>query len=102
LQDGLHPAVLGLIDRVIRAAHARGLWVGLCGELACDPEAVPVLLGLGLDEFSMGAAAIPGIKALLRTLSVSEACKLAEAALALGTAAAVRSLVRGWSLSQPR
>jgi phosphoenolpyruvate-protein phosphotransferase (PTS system enzyme I) len=94
LQDGLHPAVLRLIDMVLRAAHARGRWVGLCGELACDPEAVPILLGLGLDEFSMGAAAIPGIKALLRTLSLDEARPLAEAALRQATAGGVRALVR--------
>ena len=62
----LHPAVLRQIEHVIEAAHAAGKWVGLCGELAAQPEAIPVLLNLGLDEFSMSPAAIPRAKGLLR------------------------------------
>lgn len=58
LNDPLHPAILQLINRVITAAHAHGKWVGMCGEMAGSKHALPILLGLGLDEFSMSASAI--------------------------------------------
>jgi phosphotransferase system enzyme I (PtsI) len=96
LSDPLHPAVLRLVDMVIRAAHAAGIWVGMCGEMAGDPAAIPVLLGLGLDEFSMGAAAVPAAKDLVREWSLQQARLLAEAALKQPEAAAVRALVREW------
>lgn len=96
LFDSLHPAVLRLVDGVIRAAHARGKWVGMCGELAGEPLAIPVLLGLGLDEFSMGAAAVPPAKALIRRLSREETQSLARQALAQPGAPAVRALVETW------
>jgi phosphotransferase system enzyme I (PtsI) len=59
LADAFQPAVLRLVRDVIRAAHAQNRWVGLCGELAGEPLAIPILLGLGLDEFSMGPLAVP-------------------------------------------
>ena len=59
LADPMHPALLRQIDAVLSAAHAHGIRVGLCGELAAQPEAIPILLGLGLDEFSMAPASIP-------------------------------------------
>jgi phosphoenolpyruvate-protein phosphotransferase len=93
LSDALHPAVVRQIAQVIRAGHERGIWVGVCGELAGDPEGVPILLGLGLDEFSMAAPLIPRAKAILRRWSHAGARRLADAALRLDTAAAVRSLV---------
>jgi phosphoenolpyruvate-protein phosphotransferase len=93
LGDPLHPAVLRQIDSVIQEAHAAGKWVGLCGELAGQPDAIPLLLGLGLDEFSMSAAAIPGAKALLAKLMVSEAQHLARRALGLPDGTAVRTSV---------
>jgi phosphoenolpyruvate-protein phosphotransferase len=96
LFDSLHPAVLRLVDQVIRAADAHGRWVGMCGEMAGDLTAIPVLLGLGLDEFSMGAAAIPLAKALIRRLHTGEAAALARQALALPSAQAVRELIEGW------
>jgi len=73
LYQPLHPAILRLIKRVIEAAHEAGKWVGLCGEMAGEPYAIPILLGLGLDEFSMNAAAIPEAKAIIRSLSLVEA-----------------------------
>jgi phosphoenolpyruvate-protein phosphotransferase (PTS system enzyme I) len=93
LFDSLHPAVLRLVDNVIRAAHAANVWVGMCGEMAGDLTAIPILLGLGLDEFSMGAAAVPPAKALIRKLSIAEMRSLAQEALAQPTAPAVRGLV---------
>ena len=94
LTDALHPAVLRLIDQVIRAAHACGRWVGVCGELAGDLTAIPILLGLGLDEFSMNPAAIPAAKQLLRTLNRQALAALAQSVLALDSAQAVRAAVQ--------
>jgi phosphoenolpyruvate-protein phosphotransferase len=94
LSDALHPAVLRQIQRVIAAGHEAGIWVGVCGELAGDPEGVPVLLGLGLDEFSMSPPLIPRAKAILRRWTLTEARQLAEEALKLDTAGGVRELVQ--------
>jgi phosphocarrier protein FPr len=91
--DGLHPAVLQLIDITVRAAHAHGKWVGVCGELAADPLAVPVLVGLGVDELSVASRSIGEVKACVRELSLSDAQHLAQRALTLGTAGEVRALV---------
>ena len=91
--DPLHPAVLRQIGRVIEAAHAQGKWVGLCGELAGQPEAIPVLLGLGLDEFSMGPASIPAAKETLARWTLPAAQALARQALNLPDGTAVRAAV---------
>jgi phosphocarrier protein FPr len=90
--DGLHPAVLQLIDLTVRAAHAQGKWVGVCGELAGDPLAVPLLVGLGVDELSLSASGIAEIKARVREFSLASARELAQSALALDSAGAVREL----------
>ncbi|MCW2269762.1 Phosphoenolpyruvate-protein phosphotransferase [compost metagenome] len=91
--DGLHPAVLQLIDITVRAAHAHGKWVGVCGELAADPQAVAVLLGLGVDELSVAARSIPEVKAQVRELNFEHTRQLARQALLQGSASAVRALV---------
>ncbi|MBV1807081.1 phosphoenolpyruvate--protein phosphotransferase [Pseudomonas viridiflava] len=91
--DGLHPSVLQLIDMTVRAAHANGKWVGVCGELAADPLAVPVLVGLGVDELSVSARSIGEVKACVRELTLSSARQLAQNALTVGSAAEVRALV---------
>jgi phosphocarrier protein FPr len=88
--DGLHPAVLHLIRRVVKAAHEQGKWVGVCGELAGDPTAVPVLVGLGVDELSMNAAAIPQAKAIIRSLQLTDALLLASRLLNLTDAPTAR------------
>jgi phosphocarrier protein FPr len=93
LADGLHPAVLVLIAQTVRAGQARDRPVSVCGELAADPQAVPLLVGLGVDELSLNASAIPRVKEIVRTLDVSEARRLAEKALTLESAEAVRRLV---------
>lgn len=100
LFDSLHPAVLRLVRGVILAAHAAGKWVGMCGEMAGETLAIPVLLGLGLDEFSMGAAAIPGAKALIRRLSRDESVALAAQTLACPHATATRELVKSWMMER--
>ncbi|MCO8166676.1 phosphoenolpyruvate--protein phosphotransferase [Pseudomonas sp. 21LCFQ02] len=91
--DGLHPAVLQLIDMTVKAAHAQGKWVGVCGELAADPLAVPVLVGLGVDELSVAARSIAEVKACVRELSLSSAQALAREALQASSATHVRTLV---------
>ena len=94
LSDGCHPAVLRQIQRILKAAHDEGIWVGLCGELAGDPDAVPILLGLGLDEFSMAPSSIPHAKAIIRSWSKSDAQSLAAKVLDFDSAEAVREYVR--------
>lgn len=91
--DGLHPAVLRLIEATVRGAHAAGKWVGVCGELGADPQATPILLGLGVDELSVSVPSIATVKAKVRTLTRTEAQKLAAQALACATAQEVRNLV---------
>lgn len=78
LASPFNPAVLTLIKRTIDSAHAEGKWVGLCGELAGEPFAAPILLGLGLDEFSMSPARIPAIKKVMLKLKKAECRKLAD------------------------
>jgi phosphoenolpyruvate-protein phosphotransferase len=98
LYDPLHPAVLRLIHQVIAAAHNAGRWVGMCGEMASDLEAIPLLLGLGLDEFSMNASVIPVAKELLASLTLSEAQRIAQEALAKSSAVDIRAYLRSLDL----
>ena len=91
--DGLHPAVLQLIDMTVRAAHAQGKWVGVCGELAADPQAVALLLGLDVDELSVSARSVAEVKALVRETDRQQARALARLALQQDSAEAVRALV---------
>jgi len=91
LYQPLHPAILRLVKQVIEAAHAAGKWVGMCGEMAGQPEAIPILLGLGLDEFSMSAAAIPRAKALIAAITLDKAREVAAEALRMSTADQIRS-----------
>lgn len=94
LYQPYHPAVLRLVKNVIEAAHNLGKWVGMCGEMAGEDIALPLLLGLGLDEFSMSAGSIPQIKQLATTWRYTDAQQLAEAALQLDTQEEVEQLVR--------
>ncbi|GAB4134191.1 MAG: phosphoenolpyruvate--protein phosphotransferase [Cyanobacteria bacterium J069] len=91
--DALNPGVLGLIGMAARAANKHGKWCGVCGGVASDPQAVPILIGLGVKELSVSAPTIPSVKAQIRTLSLAECQRLAEQALAADTAEAVRGLV---------
>ena len=93
LYDPFHPAVLYLIQRVIDAAHAEGKWAGMCGELAGDERAAVLLLGMGLDEFSMSAPSIARVKRAIRATSLSRARALAERALTLGTSAEILAIL---------
>ncbi|MBE9107782.1 phosphoenolpyruvate--protein phosphotransferase, partial [Nostoc cf. edaphicum LEGE 07299] len=81
LVDALHPAVLRMVQQTIQAAHAAGISVGLCGELAADTLATPILLGLGLDELSVNPQSIPGVKQAIARLSIVESEAIAASAL---------------------
>lgn len=85
LYQPLHPGVLRLIKNVIDASHKYGKFTGMCGEMAGSEEACIILLGLGLDEFSMSAAAIPNIKNIVRTVTLKQAEAIANHALELAT-----------------
>jgi phosphocarrier protein FPr len=92
--DGLHPAVLRLIDQTIQAAHRCGKRADLCGELGSDPIAIPILVGLGIDELSVSIPTVPTVKALVRTLNMADLQPLARRALNCATAQQVRDLVK--------
>ncbi|HTN87668.1 MAG TPA: phosphoenolpyruvate--protein phosphotransferase [Sorangium sp.] len=93
--DGLHPAVLRMIERTAAAAREAGIWVGACGGVAGDPAGTVVLAGLGLVELSVSIPSIAATKALLRGITMEGAEDVARRALACGTAAEVRALVQG-------
>jgi phosphotransferase system enzyme I (PtsI) len=95
LATPFHPAIIRMIRSVTRAASLHGIPVAICGAMASDPLAAVLLVGLGLRELSMEAAAIPEIKETLRRVTVVECEKAAEAALACDTADAVEELVAG-------
>ncbi|MGL9774662.1 MAG: phosphoenolpyruvate-protein phosphotransferase PtsI [Sodalis sp. (in: enterobacteria)] len=93
LYNPMSPAVLTLIKQVIDASHAAGKWTGMCGELAGDERATLLLLGMGLDEFSVSAISIPRIKKIIRNTNFGNAKALAEEALAQPTAEELMNLV---------
>jgi phosphotransferase system enzyme I (PtsI) len=94
LASSFQPAVLRLVKMVIDAAHKEGKWVGMCGELAGEPLAIPILLGLGLDEFSMNPPAIPVAKQIIRSLTMQKAREIAEKSLELENSEQIQMLVR--------
>lgn len=93
LADALHPAVLRMIQQTVEAGHAAGIWVGLCGEIAADPLAAPILLGLGLDEVSLSPQAIPAFKGAIAQLTMPQAQAIVKTALQQDSAAKVREIV---------
>jgi phosphocarrier protein FPr len=93
LADAFHPATLRLIAATVRAARARGCWVGVCGELAGQVEAVPLLIGLGVRELSVAVPAVARIKEAVRAADSGACARLAGRALRLADGAAVRNLI---------
>lgn len=94
LYQELHPAVLRTVKRVIDAAHAEGKWVGMCGEMAGNPLAAPLLMGMGLDEFSMSSNRILQIRSLIKKLNTRQLQPLVHRALNARSATEVTDLVR--------
>lgn len=95
LYNPLHPAILTLVKNVIKASHSgqRCKFTGMCGEMASMPTSALILLGLGLDEFSMNAPSIPSIKKIIRSVTMEDAKKIAEEALTLPTGAEVEEFI---------
>lgn len=100
MADGLHPAVLSLIDQTVKGAHQHGKWVGVCGGLAGETAAIPILVGLGVDELSVSVSALPAVKAAVRRLRLSDCRELATRALSLLSATEVRSLAANFLADQ--
>jgi phosphotransferase system enzyme I (PtsI) len=94
LYQPYHPAILQLIHHVIEAAHGEEKWVGMCGEMAGDPIAIPILLGLGLDEFSMSASSILPARTQIHSLSKKKLAAHKDDILAMGTADEVVNFVK--------
>jgi phosphoenolpyruvate-protein kinase (PTS system EI component) len=92
--DSLHPAVLRAISATVEGASHHKRWVGVCGAMASEPAAVPLLVGLGVLELSVSIPMVPEIKAQVRSLDLANCRRLAEKALELDTAAEVRALVK--------
>jgi len=93
LYEPAHPAVLRLIKNIIDAGHAKGIWVGMCGEMAGEPHFTPLLIGLGLDEFSVPTPSMLNIKKIIRSISYDDTKRLVEDALLLPTGKEVSDLV---------
>ncbi|MED4474660.1 phosphoenolpyruvate--protein phosphotransferase [Oceanobacillus caeni] len=94
LYQPYHPAILNLVNNVIQAAHKEGKWTGMCGEMAGDPIAIPILLGLGLDEFSMSATSILPARTQIKNLSKKDISKHKEQILSMRTADEVVEFIR--------
>ena len=92
--DGLHPSVLRLFALAAEGGARHGKWLGVCGALASDPIAVPLLIGLGATELSVSPAVIPEIKSVVRQLNLAECQSVAQGALQLTSAEAIRAHVR--------
>ena len=89
LANALQPAVLRAIKQTVDVGHAHGIWVGMCGELAGNPLATPVLVGLGLDELSMSGPAIPAVKQVIRAIDTTQSREIAAAVLKMDSADAI-------------
>jgi len=89
LYEPTHPAVLRLLKMIADAAHASKIWVGVCGEMARDVALIPILLGLGMDELSVGARSVPRVKMAVRSLAVSECQQLVDEVLRLQTSSEI-------------
>jgi phosphoenolpyruvate-protein phosphotransferase len=100
LADGLHPAVLRLIGMVAEAARSGGKWAGVCGELAAETAAVPILVGLGVSELSVNPLSVPAVKEIVRQCTMGQARAVASQAVQLHSAQSVRDLA-GAALREP-
>lgn len=94
LYKRLPPSVLRLVKSVVAAGHNKGVWVGMCGEMAADPLATSILLGLDLDELSVSPSMLPEVKRIIRTVTYEDAEKIAEKALQMKTSEQIETYIR--------
>jgi len=94
LYEPVHPAVLRLIKNIIDSGHKENVWVGMCGEMAGEPPLALLLLGLGLDEFSVSPIVLPEIKRVIRSVTLTQAREIAEEALTLSTGRDIEDFVK--------
>ncbi len=97
LYQPLNPSILNLIKMTIEGAHKHNKWVGMCGEMAGDKNAIPILLGLGLDEFSMSATSVLKARRQISLINIQEAKKLAEKAILADNQSDVEKLVKNFN-----
>ena len=90
LYEPCHPAVLRMVKMTIDAAHATDIWVGMCGEMAGDPSIAMLLVGMGIDELSVSAIAVPKIKKVIRSISYAEVVDFARELLTYSRAEKIR------------
>jgi phosphotransferase system enzyme I (PtsI) len=95
LYEPTHPGVLRLIKNIIDSGHAAGIWVGMCGEMAGDVVLTLVLLGLGLDEFSVSPIAVSEVKKVIRSVTMAQASQIARQALEFSTGKEVEKFCKG-------
>ena len=100
LYNPLHPAVLRMIHKIIEEIHNAGREVGMCGEMASDPRAIPLLVGMGLDEFSMNPSSIPKAKKVIRSISKKEAENLVADVLTSKTLSEVLNFIEKFEKSE--
>ena len=100
LYNPLDPAVLQLIAHVIDVTHKAGKWVGMCGAMAGNKEFAPLLLGMGLDEFSMGPGSLQRVKHVIRSTPYAAAQKLAKDVLRCGDSAEIQALLRAFAAKE--
>jgi phosphotransferase system enzyme I (PtsI) len=93
LYNPAHLAVLRLIQNVINTGHKKGIWVGMCGEMAADPAMALLLLGMGLDEFSVSPISVPNVKKIIRSVNLKDAEEIANQALTLSSGEEVRNFL---------
>jgi phosphotransferase system enzyme I (PtsI) len=94
LYEPLHPAVLRVIKHVVDCGHNAGIKVGMCGEMAGEPLYVPILLGMGLDELSMNALSVLGVKKIIRSITYKESRELLDSIMGFSTASEIKSFVK--------
>ncbi len=97
LYEPFHPAILRLIRDIINAAHRHNVWVGLCGEMAADPITAIILLGLGIDELSMGPIAIPEVKRVIRNIRLADAKRLADEIFTMSTPEEIKHFTNAYA-----
>ena len=94
LYEPTHPAILRLIRNIVDSAHNNNIWVGICGEMAGDPLFVPLLIGMGIDELSVGASSLPRVKEVIRRVKMSDAQELAAATLHVTRGSEVQTMLK--------